>query len=47
VKLFCPFVHIKILNLRLREIAEKAMGEIAYNTLGKNTYLPAPGASDS
>jgi hypothetical protein len=33
--------------IRLKKIAKKAMGEIAYNRLGKNTYLPAPGPSGS
>ena len=30
----------------LRKIAEKAMGEITYSELGKNTYLVLPGPSD-
>jgi hypothetical protein len=43
-KLFCPYNNMYTM---LTEIAEKAMGEIAYNKLGKNTYLPAPGSSGS
>jgi hypothetical protein len=38
---------MKICIIRLREIEEKAMGENAYNKLGKNAYSPLPGSPGS
>jgi hypothetical protein len=35
------------MSIRLKKIAEKDMGETTYNGIGKNTYLPAPGPSNS
>jgi hypothetical protein len=39
VKLFRPY---KNMYINLRKTAVKTIGEITYNNLGKNAYLPPP-----